>query len=204
MKLQNLGNKGIERELIPMRLIAGLFPPAEHLISFSSGAVVLAEYLLSMTDAFQRFMPGVRDIAARTMIPTLDKSKAGVVEGDLTVTKDGLLYTNELVPAFADARLGALFVTGSLLAPNATIAEPDTDWSPLLKIKGNVVAKNLCLGGSASEIDGDVTIEGVLMGYYNHGQMRIRGKTRAHLVIVDDYELIFEGPVTRKFVVSGG
>lgn len=164
----------------------------------------MAEYLLPMTEAFQRFMPGVRDINARTAIPTLDKFKAGVVEGDLTVTKEGLIYTSELAPAFADARLGALFVTGSLLAPNATIAEPDSDWSPLLKIKGNVVAKNLCLGGSVSEIDGDVTVSGVLMGYYNHGRMRIHGKTRAELILVSDYELTFEGPVERKYVASWG
>ncbi|WP_154071573.1 leucine-rich repeat domain-containing protein [Bradyrhizobium lablabi] len=163
----------------------------------------LAEYLLSMADAFQRFMPGVKDIASRTMTYSqMDEYKAGVVEGDLGVTQEGLVLTNELVPAFKDARLGALFITGSLLAPNATLAEPDIDWSPLLKVKGNVVAKNLCLGGSASEIDGDVTVTGVLMGYYNHGQMRIRGKTRALLVLVSDYEFIFDGPVERKYVAS--
>lgn len=162
----------------------------------------MAEYLLSLTEAFERFLPDVRNVSARTGIPTLEKFKAGVVEGDLTVSSDGLVYTNNMVPAFADVRLGALFITGSLLAPKATIAETDIDWSPLLKIEGNVVAKNLCLGGSASEIDGDVTVEGVLMGYYNHGQLRIRGKTRAHLVIVDDYQLTFEGPVERRYVVG--
>jgi hypothetical protein len=163
----------------------------------------LAEYLLSMAEAFQRFMPDVSDIASRTMtFSQVDTYKAGVVDGDLTVTKEGLLLTSELVTAFEGAPLGALFILGSLLAPNATIAEPDIDWSPLLKVKGNVVAKNICLGGSASEIDGDVTVAGVLMGYYNHGQMRIRGKTRAPLVLVSDYEFNFEGPVERKYVAS--
>src|SRR5262245_15803257 len=148
-------------------------------------------------------MPDVIDIDSRTMIYSqADQFKAGVVEGDLSVTGDGLAMTNELVPAFSDARMAALFITGSLLAPNTTIAEPDIGWSPMLKIKGNVVAKNLCLGGRASEIDGDVTIEGVLMGYYNHGEMRIRGKTRALLVLSSDYEFIFEGPVERKYVAS--
>jgi hypothetical protein len=166
-------------------------------------AMDLAEYLLSMAEAFQRFMPDVSDIASRTMtFSQVDTYKAGVVDGDLTVTKEGLLLTSELVTAFEGAPLGALFILGSLLAPNATIAEPDIDWSPLLKVKGNVVAKNICLGGSASEIDGDVTVAGVLMGYYNHGQMRIRGKTRAPLVLVSDYEFNFEGPVERKYVAS--
>ena len=165
----------------------------------------MAESLVSMAEAFSRFMPEVTDIASRTMTYSqAHKYKAGIVEGDLTVDKAGLVYTNEMVPAFADAPLGALFVTGSLLAPGATIAEPDIDWSPLLKVKGNVVAKNLCLGGSASEIDGDVTIEDTLFGYYNHGQMRIRGRSRAKLILVSDYELIFDGAVEKTYVASSG
>jgi hypothetical protein len=165
----------------------------------------LAEYLLPLTEAFRRFMPEVIDFQSRTMTyGQADSFKAGVVEGDLVVTASGLAMTNELVPAFKDARVGALSVTGSLIAPDATLAEPDIDWSPMLKIKDNVVAKNLVLGGSASEIDGDVTVSGVLMGYYNHGQIRIGGKTRAYVVLVDDYHFIFDGPVERKYVVSGG
>jgi hypothetical protein len=163
----------------------------------------LAEYLLPMAEAFQRFMPEVTDIANRTMTYSrADSFKAGVIEGDLRIDREGLLLTSELVPAFKDATLGAIFVTGSLLAPDATLAEPDINWSPLLKVKGNVIAKNLCLAGSASEIDGDVTVAGVLMGYYYYGQMRIRGKTRAPLVLASDYEFIFEGPVERKYVAS--
>ena len=165
----------------------------------------MAEYLLSMAEAFSRFMPDVSDIASRTMaFSGLDKFKAGVVEGDLVIDREELVLTSEMVPAFNDAPLGALFITGSLRAPKATIAEPDIDWSPLLKIKGNVVAKNLCLGGSASEIDGDVTVTGALTGHYNHGQMRIRGKTRAPLVLASDYEFIFECAVERKYVASWG
>lgn len=96
----------------------------------------MAEDLLSTAAAFKRFLPGVKDIAARTMTRSrLDQYKAGVVEGDLVVEREGLVLTSEMVPAFQDAPLGALFITGSLRAPNATIAEPDIDWSPLLKIE---------------------------------------------------------------------
>jgi hypothetical protein len=165
----------------------------------------VAEYLLSMAEAFQRFLPGVSDIASRTMtFSRLDQFKAGVVEGDVVIDHEGFVLTSEMVPAFDNVPLGALFITGSLRAPKATIAEPDIDWSPLLKIKGNVVAKNLCLGGSFSEIDGDLTVTGALTGHYNHGQMRIRGKTRAPLVLASDYEFIFEGAVERKYVASWG
>ena len=101
-----------------------------------------------MAEAFKRFLPSVTDIAARTMTYSgLDKLKARVAEGDLVIERESQVLTSEMVPAFAEAPLGALFITGSLRAPNATITEPDIDWSPLLKIKGNVVARNLCLGG---------------------------------------------------------
>jgi hypothetical protein len=156
-----------------------------------------------MEEAFRRFMPGVTDIAGRTMLySNIEGVKAGIVEGDFETSAEGLVLTKELVPAFKNAPLGALFVTGSLLAPKATLTEPDIDWSPLLKIMGSVAAKNLCLGGSASEIDGDLTVEGVLLGYYNHGQMRVRGKTRAAVIIASDYEFVFEGEVQRKYVIS--
>ena len=160
-------------------------------------------YLLPMEEAFRRFLPDEKHIAARTMIYSeIDEFKAGVVEGDLAITAEGLILTSKLVPAFENVNLGALFITGSLLAPNATVSEPDMDRSPLLKVKGDVVAKNLCLAGSFSEIDGDVTIAGILHGFYNHGQMRIGGTTRAELILTVDYEFIFEGPVKRKYVAS--
>jgi hypothetical protein len=54
------------------------------------------------------------------------------------------------------------------------------------------------------EIDGDVAIEDTLFGYHNHGQTRIRGRTRARLILVSDYELIFDGPVERTYVASSG
>jgi hypothetical protein len=163
----------------------------------------MSEYLLPMADAFRRFMPEVTSVADRTMtFSRLDQFKAGIVEGDLVISSDGYALTSELVPAFKDAPLGALFVTGSLLAPNSTLAEPDMDWSPLLKVKGNLVAKNLCLAGSASEIDGDLKVAGTLLGYYNHGQLHVRGRTRAHVIIASDYEFIFEGAVKRKHVAS--
>ena len=47
-----------------------------------------------------------------------------MVEGDLIVEREGLVLASEMVPAFQDTPLGALFITGSLRAPNATIAEP--------------------------------------------------------------------------------
>ena len=100
------------------------------------------------------------NLAARTMTHARpDQFKAGVGEGDVAIAKGGAGHTNELVPTLT-ARLSTL-----LLAPKATIAEPDIDWSQLLCVNGNVVAKNLRLGGSVSEIEGHIAVKGVMMGY---------------------------------------
>jgi hypothetical protein len=165
----------------------------------------MAEYLTTMGEAFARFMPEVSDFASRTMTyRSTAEYRAGVVEGDVVINTEGAIETSAVVEAFKGARLGALFITGSLIAPEATLVEPDIDWSPMLKVNGDLVAKNLCLGGSASEVDGDVTVSGALTGYYNHGQMRIRGRTLADVIIASDYEFIFDGPVERRYVVSWG
>jgi len=69
----------------------------------------LAEYFLPMAEAFQRFMPEVIDIANRTMTHSrADSFKAGVIEGDLRIDREGLVLTSELVPAFKGATLGAI------------------------------------------------------------------------------------------------
>ena len=71
----------------------------------------MAEYLLSMAEAFSRFMPDVSDIASRTMaFSGLDKFKAGVVEGDLVIDREGLVLTSEMVPAFNDAMVAKGYV----------------------------------------------------------------------------------------------
>jgi Leucine-rich repeat (LRR) protein len=163
----------------------------------------VAEYLTTMAEAFARFMPEVTNVANRTMTyRSNEEFRAGIVEGDVVINTQGTIETSALVEAFRDARLGVLFIIGSLIAPEATLVEPDIDWSPMLKVKGDVFAKNLCLGGSASEIDGDVTVTGALTGYYNHGQMRIRGRTVADVILASDYEFIFEGSVQRRYVIS--
>jgi Leucine-rich repeat (LRR) protein len=163
----------------------------------------MAAYLTTLADAFARFMPEITNFASRTMTyRSTAEFRAGIVEGDVVINTQGAIETSAMVEAFKDARLGALFITGSLIAPEVTLVEPDIDWSPMLKVKGDVFAKNLCLGGSASEIDGNVTVSGALTGYYNHGQMRIRGRTRADVIIASDYEFIFDGPVERRYVLS--
>jgi len=45
----------------------------------------------------------------------------------------------------------ARFILDLLKALKLTLAEPDIDWSSMLKVKGDVSTKNLRLGASASD-----------------------------------------------------
>ena len=58
----------------------------------------MAEYLLPLAEAFQRFMPDVTDVASRTMAYSgLDQFKAGIIEGDVAIDKEGLVLTQKVV-----------------------------------------------------------------------------------------------------------
>ena len=99
-------------------------------------------------------------------------------------------------------RLVGIIVTGDLVAPKATLLEPDIDWSPRIKVLRNMHARNMCLGGSLVEIGGDLIVEGTIFGHYNHGVLRVAGKTRADVILSSDYTMEFSGEVTRRYALG--
>lgn len=130
-----------------------------------------------------------------------------LTEGDLTLGTEGLLQTERLVPELIDTmgakdHLVGIVVTGNLIAPKATLLEPDIDWSPRIKVFGNLEAKNLCLGGSIVDIGGDLIANGTVFGFYNHGTLRVAGRTRADVLLSADYTMKFSGEVTRRFTLG--
>jgi hypothetical protein len=78
-------------------------------------------------------------------------------------------------------------VTGNIDAPATVLMEPDIDRSPRLKVLGNVRVRSLILGGSDSEIAGDLVVADTLYGFYHHGHLRVGGKTQAKVVFAADY-----------------
>jgi hypothetical protein len=130
-----------------------------------------------------------------------------LAEGDLAIDAKGLVQTERLVPDLIDTMqdkdlLVGIIVTGNLVAPKATLLEPDIDWSPRIKVFGNLVARSLCLGGSLVEIGGDLIVESTIFGHYNHGGLRVAGKTTADVILASDYTMEFSGEVARRFALG--
>ena len=130
-----------------------------------------------------------------------------LAEGDLILGAEGLLQTERLVPDLIDAmgandQLVGIVVTGNLIAPKATLLEPDIDWSPRIKVFGNLTAENLCLGGGVVEVGGDLTVGSTIFGFYNHGVLRVAGHTRADVLLSSDYTMKFSGEVSRRFALG--
>jgi tetratricopeptide (TPR) repeat protein len=82
--------------------------------------------------------------------------------------------------------LGDLTVTG-------TISNENTDGANCLIVLGDLHAKNIAIGGQETYVRGNVHVEEVLCGSYNHGEMKVDGDVTAKLLISDDYRFWIKG-----------
>ena len=165
--------------------------------------------LIPAAAALARFFPDGGDLydCFRAFMTGGEAAVVLLAEGDLVVEAEGLVQTERLVPELIDTKgenheLVGIIVTGNLLAPKATLLEPDIDWSPRIKVLGDLVARNLCLGGSLVEIGGNLTVESTIFAHYNHGGLRVAGKTTADVILASDYTMEFSGEVTRRFALG--
>jgi hypothetical protein len=90
---------------------------------------------------------------------------------------------------------GDLEVTGSIINRNS-------DHGPFLLVTGSVRAKNLVAGGSEIVILGDLIVDEVIFGYYNHGKITVHGTTRAKAIITEYHAFDLRGRV-EGITVSG-
>ncbi|HEX5063957.1 MAG TPA: hypothetical protein VFV99_31475 [Kofleriaceae bacterium] len=90
---------------------------------------------------------------------------------------------------------GDLEVSGSII-------NRDSDAGPFLLVTGNVHAKNLVAGGSEIVILGDLIVDEVIFGYYNHGSITVHGTTRAKAIITEYHSFDLRGRV-EGITVSG-
>jgi hypothetical protein len=67
-----------------------------------------------------------------------------------------------------------------------------TDFGITLIALKNVIAKNIAVGGQEVCIDGNLIVEGLLCGSYNHGTMTVKGDVKAKYILNDgDYTFLF-------------
>ena len=113
------------------------------------------------------------------------------VAGDLALDFDG---------DDADGPDGTI-VDGDLEV-SGTIVNRDSDNGPFLLVTGNVHAKNLVAGGSEIVILGDLIVDEVIFGYYNHGSITVHGATRAKAIITEYHSFDLRGRI-EGITVSG-
>ncbi|HEY5922823.1 MAG TPA: hypothetical protein VIV11_14190 [Kofleriaceae bacterium] len=90
---------------------------------------------------------------------------------------------------------GDLEVSGSII-------NRDGNSGPFLLVTGNVHAKNLIAGGAEIVILGDLIVDEVIFGYYNHGSITVHGTTRAKAIITEYHAFDLRGRV-EGITVSG-
>ena len=69
--------------------------------------------------------------------------------------------------------------------------QPEGDFGPTLALLGSLSAENAYFGGSWVEISGDLTVRNLLVGDYNHGALRVSGRTRAYMVVNSDHSMSY-------------
>jgi hypothetical protein len=84
----------------------------------------------------------------------------------------------------------AIIVMGDLLV-SGNIYNENTDGACGLIVLGNLQAKNIAVGGQLIYVKGNIRVEEVLIGSYNHGELYSYGGVFCPLIISDDYHFHF-------------
>ncbi|WP_260263973.1 hypothetical protein [Elizabethkingia ursingii] len=78
-----------------------------------------------------------------------------------------------------------IFVEGNVKAGN--IYNNETDGSTGLVVMGNLMANNIVVGGQEIFVAGDLAVNELFWGDYNHGELQVRGSIQAKVFINTDY-----------------
>ncbi|TVX89772.1 hypothetical protein [Paenibacillus agilis] len=77
-----------------------------------------------------------------------------------------------------------IFIDGNLTVDN--LYNENTDGAIGLMVMGNLTAKNIAVGGQEIYVQGDLLVEEILCGSYNHGEAIVNGNLHATVLIEDD------------------
>jgi hypothetical protein len=137
--------------------------------------------------ALTKLLPGYD-----SRVPIAPGGTVRVHEGDLSIEGDLRL---DWGAGWGDEERG-MVVTGDL-GVSGSVLNTEGDSGPFLVVLGNLRAGNLVAGGSSIHIDGDVHLDEILVAFYNHGKLAVKGTVTARLVINDEHATDlgrYEGP----------
>ncbi|MGU3494076.1 hypothetical protein ACLBXM_08540 [Xanthobacteraceae bacterium A53D] len=117
-------------------------------------------------------------------------------DDELVAVFDGPLALDALDlddPLHNDAAIFLVFVRGDLTVAG-TIGNANTDGAAGLIVAGNLTCRNAVVGGQQLYVTGDLTVEELFWGDYNHGDLIVGGDATAAMAIVTDgYDFTIRG-----------
>jgi hypothetical protein len=111
-------------------------------------------------------------------------------------------YIDKKERKLSDPQLEGVVVDGDLEV--GLLENGEQDFGPYLIVLGDLTVKNAAIGGAPIFVTGDLTVTHCFHGYYNHGRTVVDGKTKAKLLIADDYFMELNGPLSGKLILSRG
>jgi tetratricopeptide (TPR) repeat protein len=122
-----------------------------------------------------------------------EQSCALLLEGDHTL--DALDLDAPLANGAKLGDITLVLVTGRLTVTGA-ICNVDTDGAAALVVQGDLKAANMIVGGQEIYVGGNLEVEGLFWGDYNHGTMTVEGQTSAQFwLATDEYHCHLHGGI---------
>ncbi|WP_409343629.1 hypothetical protein [Paenibacillus sp. MBLB4367] len=110
-----------------------------------------------------------------------DEQLAAYYEGDLTLPSLNLDWEK---PFPQQKEVIIIFIDGNFTVDN--LYNKETDGAIGLMVTGNLSAKNIAVGGQEIYVLGNLMIEEILCGSYNHGETIVKGDLSAAVLAQDD------------------
>lgn len=118
-----------------------------------------------------------------------DEQLAAYYEGDLTLPSLNLDW-EQAFPQQKEVII--IFIDGNFTVDD--LYNKETDGAIGLMVTGNMSAKNIAVGGQEIYVSGNLMIEGILCGSYNHGETIVKGDLSAAVLVQDDeYSIKVDG-----------
>ena len=117
------------------------------------------------------------------------------LDGDLLLDWSAGWEDGRIAAALAGLQgqaVSGLCVHGDLHLAGALV-NADGDSGPLLLVTGVLGARQASCGGSHIRVDGDLRVQEVVYGHYNHGQLIVGGQVIAQALVNDDHGIDVRG-----------
>lgn len=100
---------------------------------------------------------------------------------------DGDLELQELSLEINENNTLSIIIINGNLTVKGLIWNSEIDYGINLLVLGDLKAKNIATGGQLISVWGNLTVEEILCGSYNHGEMYVSKNISAKIIVADDY-----------------